>query len=215
MFVLAYLAAGIAGAVAQAVIGSCGMRQVVIELIAELCFLGAVLVWIRYVRGAPLAALGLPKRPLVDALTGVIAGGLLVIAAGAVVILTQAIASALLGHQPTQPQQVPGCVRGLSLSLVGPVVVLVAPLGEEALFRGFLYRGLRRRFSVWPAALISGALFGLAHYQGLDFFLIIPGLMVVGVVLAMVYERRQSLLASAAAHATFNLIGYLAILHGR
>jgi len=37
----------------------------------------------------------------------------------------------------------------------------------------------------------------------------------VGVGLAMVYERRQSVLASMVAHATFNVIGFLSIIHAR
>ena len=52
-------------------------------------------------------------------------------------------------------------------------------------------------------------MFGLAHYQSESFLLIIPSLIVVGVGLAFVYERRQSLLASVVAHGTFNVIGVL------
>ena len=40
-------------------------------------------------------------------------------------------------------------------------------------------------------------------------------LMVVGIGLALVYEHRQSLLASMAAHATFNLVGYVFIVLSR
>jgi len=53
--------------------------------------------------------------------------------------------------------------------------------------------------------------FGLLHFQGVSFLLIIPGLVVVGIGLALVFERRQSILASMAAHATFNLVGFLSI----
>ena len=38
---------------------------------------------------------------------------------------------------------------------------------------------------------------------------------IAGTTWALVYERQQSLMASVAAHATFNLIGFLAIFHGR
>jgi membrane protease YdiL (CAAX protease family) len=96
----------------------------------------------------------------------------------------------------------------LGIGLLGPIVIVAAPLGEETLFRGFLYQGLRTRLSVWPAALASGLIFGLVH----GYWQLIPALFVVGAGLALVYERRDSLLASMTAHATFNLFGFLLIV---
>ena len=91
------------------------------------------------------------------------------------------------------------------------MVILAAPFGEELFFRGFLYKGLRRRYPPWKAALISGAAFSLIHVQPILVLALFP----VGVGLAMVYERRQSVLASMVAHATFNVIGFLSIIHAR
>ncbi len=39
-------------------------------------------------------------------------------------------------------------------------IVIAAPIFEEIIFRGFLYGGLRKRFSATTAALISGIIFG-------------------------------------------------------
>ena len=58
---------------------------------------------------------------------------------------------------------------------------------------------------------VAGVAFGAVHFAGLSFLLLIPPLIVVGMGLAWIYERRQSLLASMAAHATFNLVGILFI----
>jgi len=68
---------------------------------------------------------------------------------------------------------------------------------------------------VWAAAVVSGIVFGASHFAGVDFLTLIPGLAVVGIGLALVYERRQSLLASMTAHATFNVVGLLAIALSR
>jgi membrane protease YdiL (CAAX protease family) len=50
------------------------------------------------------------------------------------------------------------------------------------------------------------------HLGGVAFFLIVPSLAAVGVGLALVFERRKSILTSMAAHAAFNIVGYLAIV---
>jgi membrane protease YdiL (CAAX protease family) len=194
----------------------CSPQQFVLgSLFLEVAFVAAVVGWITLVNRGSLAALGLPRRPLADLIVGILAGALLVLLAGATAFLVERLAKLILGHKPSLPVQVASCVRGAWLVATGPLVVLAAPLGEETLFRGFLYKSLRRRWSVLPAAATSGALFGLIHFQGLSFLVIIPALALVGVGLALVYEYRQSLLASMAAHATFNLFGFLMIIHNR
>jgi membrane protease YdiL (CAAX protease family) len=193
----------------------CSARNVLVTLIGELAFAAAVVLWVRRVKKAPVAALGLPRRPLGDIGAGIAAGAGLIVIGGIVGVIVNSVATRILGHSPTQPEQVASCVRGSGLLAMAPVVILAAPLGEETLFRGFLYRGLRRRFSVWPAAIISGVAFGAVHFAGLSFLLLIPPLIVVGMGLAWIYERRQSLLASMAAHATFNLVGILFIAANR
>jgi CAAX protease family protein len=196
-------------------IRSCSGRFIVSTLGGEIGFGVTVLVWIRFVNHGSLSALGFPRRPLGDLAAGLGTGAAVIVLAGMVLALVRAVATGIMGHTPTDPQQVVSCVRGADLVYLAPVVILVAPICEEIFFRGFLFKGLRRRFSTWPAALISGAFFGLVHFGGLDFLLIIPSLCLVGVALALVYERRQSLLASIAAHATFNLVGFLSIALSR
>jgi membrane protease YdiL (CAAX protease family) len=44
-------------------------------------------------------------------------------------------------------------------------LVVVAPLAEEVLFRGYLYGKLRKHGPIWLSALITSVLFGLAHGQ--------------------------------------------------
>ncbi|MFN2590754.1 MAG: lysostaphin resistance A-like protein [Actinomycetota bacterium] len=207
VFVIALLLTVIGGIPVGLIVASGGSRFVWWALVNELGFLGAVVLWVRVVRRSPLGALGMPRRPLRDIGVGLLAGGGLVVVgwiAGIVVVL---VAQLILGHPPAQPEQIPSDVEGPNLLLSGFVVVLAAPLGEEVFFRGFLFQGLRRRFAVWPAALISAALFALVHISPLLIFALFP----IGVGLAWIYERRQSVLASMAAHALFNLVGMLTI----
>jgi membrane protease YdiL (CAAX protease family) len=186
------------------------------NLAQELLLLGAVVVWVRFVKHAPLAALGIPRRLTpVDAAVGLAAGVSMVFAAGLVLQVVHAIVDSVAGHSVGNPAQVPKTVTGGLLAMSGVVVIVLAPMAEETFFRGFLYKALRRRFSVWPAAVVSGAIFGAVHFSEIRSLLIIPSLVVVGIVLAMVYERRQSLLASIATHATFNLVGFIFIVISR
>lgn len=83
-------------------------------------------------------------------------------------------------------------------------LVVIPPVIEEAVFRGFLFRGLRQRLSLWPSAIISGLAFGLAHWQlniGLD-------TAVLGIVSAWLLERTGSLWPSIALHGLKNLVAF-------
>ena len=189
----------------------CGGQAVIEALLGEIAFGAVVIFWIRYISKGSLRALGVPVSPWRDIGIGIVAGGVLITAGALTLLLVRELVTAVTGETPAQPEQLVACVRGTALAFMGPVVVLVAPAGEEMFFRGFLYKGLRRRLPVWGAALISAVVFGAVHVYPL----LIPALFVVGVGLALLYERRQSLLAPIAAHATFNVVGFLMIVLNR
>jgi membrane protease YdiL (CAAX protease family) len=90
--------------------------------------------------------------------------------------------------------------------------VVWAPVFEELAFRGLLYPTLRLRLPPWPAALLSAALFGVAHGYGLQGFAAVTWS---GMVWALGYERTRSLLPGILAHAASNLLattGFLLLL---
>ena len=87
--------------------------------------------------------------------------------------------------------------------------VILAPLFEELVFRGLLFAILRRKFRFLPAALMSAAIFGLAHGYG------VVGLISVcwsGVLWAWIYEKTGSLGPGILAHAINNLLVCLAVM---
>ena len=91
------------------------------------------------------------------------------------------------------------------LSTLGTMVTVLAvgmsaPIVEEIFFRGVLYRSLRNRFPVLPAALIAGMLFGLAHITGYP-LITLPIKAAFGVIACLLYERTGSLLPGMALHA--------------
>ncbi|MFA4964280.1 MAG: CPBP family intramembrane glutamic endopeptidase, partial [Thermoleophilia bacterium] len=100
--------------------------------------------------------------------------------------------------------QFPRSAAGIALFVL--VAVVMAPLFEEVFFRGFLFRGLANSWGWAWGAVLSAAVFGLAHPQ-VDVF--VP-LFALGLVLAWVYKRTGSLWTSITLHALFNAISVLA-----
>ena len=211
VFLLAIVLSFIGSVPAILLLSAEGSRFVWVALVGEIGFAGAVALWLRFVRRVPLRALGASHAPLRDLGLGLLSGAGLVVLGWIAGIVVVVVARMLLGHPPIQPEQIPSTVKGPSLLLSGIVVVLAAPIGEEMFFRGFLYQALRRRFSLWPAALISSLAFAVVHVSPVLIFALFP----VGLGLALVFEHRRSLLSSMAAHAVFNLVGILVIVATR
>ena len=82
------------------------------------------------------------------------------------------------------------------------MTAIIAPILEELIFRGFLYRYLRERMPIKAAMWVSAAIFASLHMIPE----LIPALAVVGYVLAYVYERSQTVLAPIIAHSVFNAV---------
>ena len=80
------------------------------------------------------------------------------------------------------------------------LLVLVAPLTEELLFRGLILRGLLRHYSVRKALLASAVLFTLLHAN--PWQVVTP--MALGLVLGWWFVRTRSLTPCLAAHALLN-----------
>lgn len=75
-----------------------------------------------------------------------------------------------------------------------------APLAEELLFRGLIYRRLRKIMTITPAMLISSLIFGIIHgniIQAIYAFLI-------GMICAYIYEKFKNIWAPIILHATAN-----------
>jgi membrane protease YdiL (CAAX protease family) len=93
--------------------------------------------------------------------------------------------------------------------------IVIAPAGEEAVFRGFLFRGwVRSPRSVWPAIVVISILWAMLHIQ-YDWTGVLQ-IFVVGLFLGWIRWRSGSLVLTFLLHALFNLEGTLetlALLH--
>jgi membrane protease YdiL (CAAX protease family) len=88
--------------------------------------------------------------------------------------------------------------------------VVAAPIAEETLFRGILYPTLKKYGNASLALWVSSVIFGAIH---LNFAIFLP-LMVLGMLLAWLYEKTNNLLACMAAHSLFNMINVVALFFG-
>ena len=88
---------------------------------------------------------------------------------------------------------------GMRLAL-GFLVLLEAPLVEEPLFRGVMFRGFASVLPVWAAMALSGILFAVVHVNAASFL----ALFFLGCAFAELYRRTGTILAPMTAHALFN-----------
>ncbi len=117
-------------------------------------------------------------------------------------------------HISAPPQDMLDYIRqaqssGLLFALLLLPIVL-APLSEELIFRGGIYRILLRHTPRWAALVLSGFLFALVHGYT---FTLLP-LTVLGIVLAYAYERTGRIAVPILVHGLFNLTSVLNLFLG-
>lgn len=140
------------------------------------------------------------------------------VAAVAVFIVVSNLVSVLIGRNIVTDFQV-DIYRSASangfLPLLWLVVVAVTPIGEETLFRGFLFRGwLRAPRDAWPTIAGTSLLFALVHVQYDGF--IIAQVFACGLLLGWMRWASGSTVLTMLLHGLINFEGMLetALLHG-
>lgn len=107
---------------------------------------------------------------------------------------------ALIGPGPQMPYP-----TGLGESVLYALVLIVlAPVTEEPVFRGFVLTAWLRRGTAWGLAL-SGFLFAIFHFQ---LAALVP-LTFLGIALGLLVKGSNSLYSSMIAHACYNTVGTL------
>jgi len=101
--------------------------------------------------------------------------------------------------------------------LIYAIYVLIwAPIGEELLYRGYMYGHLREKYGVITANLISSFFFGIRHAT--HFLFLLPNYpyvaamywvihaFIFGVLIAYAYEKSETLYVPMIIHFIFNIV---------
>ncbi len=131
----------------------------------------------------------------------------LLLAAFPLILASSAVVSSLMHTNPQKDSQpiVQLFERVAEPGKRIPIILLavvVAPLAEEFVFRGFLYGVLKRYAGAVPALIFTGVSFALIHLH-------VPSLLplfLLACVLTLAYELSGSLLVPMAMHALFNSV---------
>ncbi|MCA1686202.1 MAG: CPBP family intramembrane metalloprotease [Planctomycetia bacterium] len=90
------------------------------------------------------------------------------------------------------------------------LIAVAAGVGEEMLFRGVIQGALARPLGPIAAVAAAGAVFGLFHPVSTA-YVVVAGLL--GAYLGLVWLATGNLLAAMVAHAVYDFVALLALLH--
>ncbi|MGO8928627.1 MAG: lysostaphin resistance A-like protein [Limisphaerales bacterium] len=186
-------------------------------VVATLCFQGAGLFLIaRFLREEQSTwkeGFGLLNRPRQAVVLGLVVA-LIFLPLGWGLQQASALVMTHLPHFTLEPQeQLPVHALRVSVSwggrlTFGAAAILLVPVTEEMLFRGILYPAIKQfgfpRLALWGTAL----LFAAVHMNAVTF---VP-LATLALVLTMLYERTDNLLAPITAHVLFNALNFATLL---
>ena len=138
------------------------------------------------------------------------------------IVVSAALFSALLiqstGAVPESPLPPSGDSRALLINLLSAVIV--APVGEEILYRGVIAQAWGRQSGARRAIVFSAIVFAFAHTlniggESIGGALVVAGVafairLPLGIALGWLWVRRRSLLATIVLHAAYNAVLVLA-----
>lgn len=132
-----------------------------------------------------------------------IAGYIAIIPALFMVLIFTAIILKLTNYSPKEQ-----VIVGMFMRQTNPVFLIytsifaaiAGPIAEELFFRGFMYTAVKKRMGIFWATMITASIFAFLHGHVVGFLPI----MVLGILLAHLYERTGTLVSSITVHMLHN-----------
>lgn len=100
------------------------------------------------------------------------------------------------------PSPIQNLIETTPFATIIAASIIAAPLGEEALVRGFIYPTMRKHLSAPFTIALTACLFALLHGNLVQIVLTLP----LGIVLGYLYEQTHDLRVCIGAHMLFNLM---------
>jgi membrane protease YdiL (CAAX protease family) len=188
------------------------VAQFTYVLLIEAITVGGLLLFLRRYK-AKLSDIGLKKPRFVDVGIGILAWPIYFI--GFIIIVM--IASSLLpGLNVNQEQELgfDNVIGPLALVLTFISLVVLPPLVEEILVRGFLFTSLRKKLKWFGAALVTSAVFAAAHLGASSegpLYIAAIDTFILSMVLCYIREKTGSLWAGIVLHAIKNGVAFVSL----
>jgi uncharacterized protein len=177
--------------------------QILATIVQDLCLIASAILFARMSGRVSPADFGLRPTRLRSAI------GWAVLAWISFYVFTAAFV-ALVGASPSDdqlPKQLGVDDSTVAMLAVAFLVAVVAPVSEEFFFRGFFFTALKNWRGVWPAAILTGLVFGAIHGSSADVAFLLP-LAFFGFSLCLLYEKTGSLYPGIAVHCANNSIAF-------
>ncbi len=166
------------------------------------CF-GSVLLINKFFQNHSLQKIGFRKVTLQWIIFALIAGvGFMIIRAILAALILLVLPFMDQGVDVLQDAFVTNNTNIISQLLTLLIGGIIAPIGEELFFRGFIHNWLRNRLNMWPAILLSSLIFSAFHLIPLQMIMVFP----MGLITAWSYEKSKSLVTPIILHIINNFI---------
>lgn len=103
------------------------------------------------------------------------------------------------------PSPIQNITDEVPIAALATLSILIVPIGEEALMRGFVYPIMRQQFSAPVTIALSACLFALLHGNIVQIILTLP----LGIACGYMYEQTHSLMQCIGIHMLFNAFTFI------
>lgn len=103
------------------------------------------------------------------------------------------------------PSPIQNITDEVPIAALATLSILIVPIGEEALMRGFVYPVMRQRFSAPVTIALSACLFALLHGNIVQIILTLP----LGIACGYMYEQTHNLMQCIGIHMLFNALAFI------
>jgi membrane protease YdiL (CAAX protease family) len=176
--------------------------QISATVLQDLALVGSAVFFARMTTAPRPWHFGLMRARLRSALVWLVVAWLSFIAFSAIWA-----ASLGLNEKDDLPDELGADESTVALIAVAILVTVVAPICEELFFRGYFFNALKTWRGLWPAALITGLVFGGIHVGSAPAAYLVP-LAFFGFALCLLYQRTGSLYPCMALHALNNSLAF-------